>query len=222
MVQMLTQQFAKLETEPIDKKTMNVYKKIAAITGENVEDVIKRQLEESRRHLEELRQPNLQRDLRGTESLTRVEFSTDGREIFCATDHGVRVYDWSQVLVARNETPAPVLSAEAEPVFLEGQPHKSRYTYALAYDDADKRLLFGGIDGKVSSLDLQAGQVDVLLDMTTRNTVMHLCLSSDRAALCSVAMPPPTARRKTKERRARVQIWDYRKLTEAFGQRLSA
>jgi hypothetical protein len=217
MSQMLAREFAKMDAGRLDKKTINAFKKLAAITGENVEDVINRQVEESRRHVEQLSRPDPGRDLRGTESLTCVDFSSDGRQMFCATDHGVRVYDWSQVQVATNETPAPVLSAEAEPVFLEGESHKSRYTYALARDDAGRKLLFGGMEGKVSCLDLQTGQASVLVDLTARNTVMHLYLSSDRAALCSVTMPPPSRGKRLRKRPAHIQIWDYQKLIESAG-----
>lgn len=217
MSQMLARELARLQTKGLDKKTANVFKKLVAMTGENAEDAIKRVVEESRRHIEELSRPDSGRDLRGTESLTCVDFSSDGQRLFCATDHGVRVYDWSQVQVASNETPAPVLSVEAEPVFLEGESHKSRYTYALARDDAGKKLLFGGMEGKVSCFDLQTGQASVLLDLTARNTVMHLYLSSDRAALCSVTMPPPSIGKKLRKRPAHIQIWDYQKLIESAG-----
>jgi hypothetical protein len=152
---------------------------------------------------------------RGTESVTCLECSPDGRFVFVATDKGVRVFAWDALAAATEGTPAPLFAAEAEAVAVElghGMTAAHRMVYALAHDAAGNRLLFGGLDGKVGFLDLDTGRSGTLLDPPGRPAVQRLGLSRDRGSLCCTCQPDPLAR--GKRRPPLLQVWNYAALEQ--------
>jgi hypothetical protein len=128
----------------------------------------------------------------GAERPSCLECSADGRFLVCATDKGVRVFAWDELLAAANSTPPPVFSVGAEPVAVEmgqGTATVPGHFLALVHDAAGGRLLFSGVEGKVRFLDLQSGQTGVLLDPPGRPGILRLGLSRDRSSLCCLCQP---------------------------------
>jgi hypothetical protein len=152
---------------------------------------------------------------RGSESVTCLECSADGRLLFVATDKGVRVFAWDALTAATESTPPPLFAAEAEAVAIEmglGMTGTHRMVYALAHDAAGNRLLFGGLEGKVGFLDLATGRSGTLLDPPGRPAVQRLGLSRDRGSLCCTCQPDLLAQ--SKRRPALLQVWNYAALEQ--------
>ncbi len=146
----------------------------------------------------------------GKERVACLACSADGRFVFCATNEGVRVYDWEGFQAATESTPPPVFTAEAEAVSVEigyGMTSAHRNIYTLAHDAGGNRLLFGGLDGRVRYLDLATGRGGTFLDPPGRPAIQRLGLSRDRSALCCTCQPDPLAREK--RRPALLQVWNY-------------
>jgi hypothetical protein len=150
-----------------------------------------------------------------------VAFNADGTLLFCATDRGIRVYAWDEVLKAQERMPKPRLGAEGRPC-----PHESRVgdtmphgiVYALVHDSKANRLLFGGMGGTIEYLDLNEGGAGTLLDIPGRPTIQHLVLSRDRSALACVAISN-YFEQGNKARRTLLQVWDYAALGRSSDER---
>jgi len=62
-------------------------------------------------------------------------------------------------------------------------------TYALVSDRLRNRVLFGGLDGCVHSLDLGSGNASVLVEIPGTPAVTDVSLSADGETLATVADP---------------------------------
>lgn len=153
------------------------------------------------------------------ESIRVGVFSPDGRWLFCGTNFGLRGLDWGDVVRCRDEDPVPVrVAAEAEPVFVEHGGQRvleQRYVYGIVYDAVRQRVLFCGLEGKISFLGLSDGRAGKLLTVPGGLSLIPLALVPDRSALVA------TARRfefeSNKRLPFRFQIWSYPALCRAAG-----
>jgi len=193
--------------------------------GVGAEEMIRRFREQMEKTIAEMKRQYEQRQQagpaglfppQGTEQVTALECSPDGRLVFCATDRGVRVFAWDALLAAKGQTPAPVLAVASEPVTVEagrGMAVSHRIgAWGLAHDAAGNRLLFGGLEGKVGFLDLVTGRSGTLLDPPGRPAVQRLGLSRDRGSLCCTCQPDLLVQRK--RRPALLQVWNYAALEQ--------
>ena len=172
----------------------------------------------------------------GTEGIRQLCFSADGRLLLCATDKGVRVYEWQRFLQRaappaerpgksppREVAPAPLQSVKGLPYQEEGEDADSylafREVYALAYDAAGGRLLHGGMGGAVGCLDLATGQERVLIELPGRPVVWQLSLSRDGSALACVTRPQFFRDEGTRKLPAELSVWNYPALLAAATRR---
>jgi hypothetical protein len=185
-------------------------------SAEQLKEQFQAQLEESIRRMRETQKDPASatagaRQERGNELVFRLAFDPDGRRLFAGTSRGVRVYDWAELSRAERDTPEPLAAVDVPPFQAEyrGGPHQREgYVYDVAHDPERDRLVFGGLDGRVHSLDLATGASGVLVEPPGRPAILSLCLSRDLGALAVVVYPDmfSNARRK---RGPVAQFWSY-------------
>ena len=154
------------------------------------------------------------------ERLSHLVFRADGTELFVATDKGARVYAWSELLTARDCTPAPRLFADAqavatEPSSLPAFEFNHTYTYGLLHDESTDTLLYAGLEGQIRALCLADGQV---IDVTPRvnlGAIGSLQRSADNRFMCTDHLPP--FRSHNIEQHRKLCVWDYARLLESAG-----
>ena len=154
---------------------------------------------------------------RSGEFLGPLKFTPDGKWLICATNEGVRVFSWPTLRTTTEASPTPDFSAEAgqmparpeDPVQYTG-----RWTYALDYDPARQRVLFGGLEGKVKYLDLTSGKSGALPAGPERTVVDRLSLTPDRTAMVVTRHPMNLP---NVPEPGRFQIWNYQALCAAAG-----
>ena len=194
-------------------------------------------LEEARANLDGLRASLESADwldqmAQGSEGIHQLSFNADGRFLLCATDKGVRVYEWPRFLQAaeplanrpgkaplREVAPAPLYSVKGLPYGEEGED-ADRYgsfrdVYALAYDAVGGRLLYGGMGGAIGCLDLATGQASTLIELPGRPVVWQLSLSRDGSALACVTRPQFFRDEGTRKLPAELAVWNYPALLAA-------
>jgi WD40 repeat protein len=150
----------------------------------------------------------------GTERLTCLECSPDGRLLFTGSDQGVRVYLWDELIKASESVPPAVFSIPFQPVNVSrGRATMSMpgSIWGLAHDGVANRLVFGGLDGKIGFLNLANGTSGTLLDPPGRPSIITLGLSRDRASLACTCHPEMFAQ--GRNRKAPLfQVWNYASL----------
>jgi len=146
-------------------------------------------------------------------------FSGDGNWIFCGTHYGLCCLDWNNVLRCSEMQPVPVrLFVEAEPVTSErggGAASAHRLVYTIAFDAQQKRVLFAGLEGKISFVELNDARNGNLLVVPGRIPFIQLGLTPDRSAL--VATGHRRVARSNKQESPCFQIWNYPALCQAAG-----
>ncbi len=132
-------------------------------------------------------------------------FSSNGELLFVVVEQGVRVYRWSDVLAARTDLPAPIAAADTDVV--EREHSRSQQTYAFAYDEPRRRVLFSGLDGMVRALDVDTGRSAPLLEVPGGPPVTDLSLSVDYETLATASHPAMIDREARKRPAPIWQAW---------------
>jgi hypothetical protein len=170
--------------------------------------------EQQRRMAEARNRPGVESEaIKGSEQSASLLCSPDGRWLFCGTDRGLRVYDWAELLAAKEITPPPRHRVDIAPVTVETEsgpmPMDGR-VQALAFDPTANRLLFAAVDGVIRCLDLSGGLHRTLLEIPSKTPVYQMEHSSERQYLCCTTYEmhrnhngPPT-----------LQVWNYSRLAE--------
>ena len=183
---------------------------------EKFEGVLKNHL--SRRDLELHRQRSARHFL-PKDSIFTCCFSSDGDWLFCGTNQGLCCLNWSDVLRCSEMQPVPVQSfVEAEPATSEertGAAIAGKLVYSVVFDSEQKRVLFSGLEGKITFLELSDGHNGTLLAGPGRVPLTQLGLSPDRSAL--VATGHRRVARSNKSESPCFQIWNYPALCRAAG-----
>jgi WD40 repeat protein len=151
---------------------------------------------------------------RGSERVTDLQFSRDGRLLGCTTNVGARIYAWDALMAEPLSTPAPIAAADAEPVRFDhgGSPSIHACTYACCFDDDRGQLLFCGMEGSIRSLDVASGDVRTVVDVPGRPVLWRMRLSRGGDTLCC-SFKKEFFERSPKEPSV-IQFWDYRALCQ--------
>lgn len=142
----------------------------------------------------------------GKERPFSIGFAGDGEWFWCATDKGVRVYDWQAVVAAGDEMPAAAMQFEPP-----GDPERMPQTYIYsAVEAGDGALLFGGLTDVVYRMDLATGEVRELLVPPEGGAIRHLAMSLDGDSLGVVSSPgfPETHGDPAKQSHV-WEVWSY-------------
>lgn len=147
--------------------------------------------------------------VRGEEVPLSILFSRDGRTLWCGTDHGVRGYDWEDVLEADSDD-MPAARWAHETAGLNQQRAGSSFVHALAQEPGSEAIVFGGLADEVMRLDTSDGEVRSILKLKQGSMVSQLLFSRDGTALGVTCLPQSES---GKESRSVWQTWAYGKLT---------
>ncbi len=156
----------------------------------------------------------LDQKARSRESLNQLAFDLTGEHLFAATEGGLRVYRWCEILEANTETPPPLFAVDADKLVHEtadGYVSIGGGVAAFAHDPDRDWLLFGGADGRVRFLDLADGQTGTLLEPPGLRPIKQLAFSRDRTVLgvaCGTNMIEDGSARPMRCSAA-VQFWNY-------------
>lgn len=147
------------------------------------------------------------------EGVIHVDFSRDGRWLFCSTGFGLRVYEWSNIpRTAGANMPSPVwrfdISRYAS-LYVPGHIH------AMA-EEVDVSALIFACGSKLNRMDLSSGETRELLQLPGNVTIYRLLMSLDgtKLGIASRDLTPPGAGR---SRRAAKQYWEVWSLPQLRG-----
>jgi hypothetical protein len=153
------------------------------------------------------------------EPIRLCTFSPDGELLFCGTSGGLRGLRWEDVLACHEMQPVPVhISVDAESVVLgraDGFSTEHKFVYGIAFDALRQRVLFSGLEGKVTFLELNNRRSGTLLVSPDKAPLIQLALTPNRAAL--VATSHRFDIESHKQTASRFQIWNYGALCRAVG-----
>jgi hypothetical protein len=142
-------------------------------------------------------------------------FNENGDVLFCGTHKGLRGLQWKEVMDGAQMTSLnPTLSIDAEFAQHEAnEPEilRHRLIYAVVFDGARQRVLYSGLEAKISFLNIEERRTGTLLRVPGGATLIDLALSGDRSALIATAHQFDVKLRKPEH----FQIWNYRALCEA-------
>jgi WD40 repeat protein len=191
-------------------------------TIEQVKQAMEQQIAEVRKTLEKQKQAASKPSavLFGTEQVTCLECSPDGRLLFTGSDQGVHVYLWEEIAKASDSAPAPIFSIPTEHInSSRGDRTMSMpgSIWGLAHDSVANRLVFGGLDGKVGFLNLANGKSGTLLDPPGRAPILSLGLSRDRTSLACTCRPDLFAQGRNRKAPF-LQVWNYTNLDRRIGE----
>lgn len=141
--------------------------------------------------------------------------SSDGKLFFAGTNDGVRVFAWDDVVRAKENVPPPLFAVPQKGASRRGPvPGTGGYVYALAHDEPGHRLVYAGLDGVVSALDLETGMNSVVLSVPAKPAIIRLSLSKDARTFCCVCgLNSGNPRTGTPPE---LQVWDYIALRGQF------
>jgi predicted RNA-binding protein Jag len=146
------------------------------------------------------------------EGVFDVRFNPNGEQLFIATK-GMRVFDWSKVLSAEKDTPAPEFSVDA-PIADETDPNSRPLAYSVRFDTERNLLLSGCLAGVIQYLNVQNGQSGTLLKLLDEVSIRRLELTDDRNGLCCFCTSRPQPKNLNK-REDFLQVWSYPALCKA-------
>jgi hypothetical protein len=147
------------------------------------------------------------------EPVLSVGFSQDGRLIFCSTNSGLRVYEWSTVpRTSGANMPSPVwrynIPRDAS-VYVPGHIH------AMA-EEVDASAIIFACGSKINRMDLSSGETRELLQVPGSPTIYQLQVSLDGTKL-GIASRDLTLSATDRSRRAAKQYWDVWSLPRLRG-----
>lgn len=153
------------------------------------------------------------------DSIHTCAFSPEGDWLFCGTYFGLRGLDWKTVLECPEMCPVPVdLSVEAESVTLDiggRSTTAQKMVYGIVFDATRRRVLFCGLEGKITFVELDGGRTGTLLENPGKFSLVQLALTPDRSALVSTACRPRVS--PNKQEAPLFQIWSYPALCRKAG-----
>src|SRR5665213_2273072 len=174
----------------------------------NMRQQLEKQIGHMRAHFARLKEGNLPAPRRGNETAMTAGFSRDGRWMWCGTDKGLHVYEWSSVAGATGEQMPPAVWSYAAGA---GEPSaRATMVYAAIEEPGGNALVFGGLAGQLWRLDLATGQARELAALPDGGAIISLCISRDASAIGICSRPAlGDTHAVAQDERAVWQIWSY-------------
>jgi hypothetical protein len=85
------------------------------------------------------------------------------------------------------------------------------FIYSFAEDAAQRRILFGGLDGGIYFMNLRDGTIGEFFRPPEANSLWHIALTPERSTLVCTVLPP----REKRNAKPKVQLWNYEALCRA-------
>lgn len=154
----------------------------------------------------------------GKERPGTIGFSRDARWLWCGTNEGLRVYDWSTFPREHGaSTPPPTYHFELPG---DGPLAGSKWIYAIAEEPDAPAVAFGGTTGTLYRLDLATGRVSYLIKLPGDDWIVDLQLTPDARTLgiatqADLTRTSERPRRRSKDDRRSWQVWSYPRLRES-------
>jgi hypothetical protein len=149
-------------------------------------------------------------DVGGTEQAFAMSIDRDGRWLCLGTTGGVRVYAWDALSAATDYLSDPAFRVDSHTIET-GYSYCPAYVYDLALHEAEQNLVFGGLAGRIESLDLETGRHRILLSLPGDAVIHRVSLASDAAHLACSVQPAFHARGRD-QKPPELHIWDYAEL----------
>jgi hypothetical protein len=150
-----------------------------------------------------------------SDAIRICRFNEDGAWLFCGARCGMHLLKWEDVLHSKQLAPIdPQVSVEAERSSrqTDEDPIERRLVYGIVFDSVQQRVLFSGLEGKISFYDLLTRRSGTLLNVPGGAALIELALTSDRSGLVATARNFDFKNRK--EKPFHFQIWNYRALCQ--------
>lgn len=211
---MLKAQLDNIDLDALEKQMKAQFKKMK-LPEAMAEKAITEQIERMRK-LASGETPIPQHTKLGSETSRVVTFDPEGKLLCCATDAGIRVYDWEEFLLAEKMAPRPLFTVNASSITIESAFASQSIpatAQTLVVDPEGNHLLSGGMAGSIDYLDLNNGVHGTLLEIPGRPFITELILSRDGSALCSVTRPG-NFDESSINAGLEVYVWDHRSLNE--------
>jgi hypothetical protein len=108
------------------------------------------------------------------------------------------------------------INAEEAPINSGGQrSSEHKFIYGVAYDERRQRVLYSGLEGKISFFEALKNHAGTLLEVPGRAPLIQLALTPDRSALVATALQFFVKSKKQKPHC--FQYWNYPALCKAAG-----
>lgn len=215
---MLKAQLDQIDLVALEKQMKAQFKKMklpGCMADGIAEKTISEQMERMRK-IASGETPIPQQTKLGSETARAVVFDPEGKQLCCATDTGIRVYDWAEMLSAEMMAPQPLFTVKASTITIESSFAAQTIpatAQTLVVDPDGSRLLSGGVAGAIDYLDLNNGVHGTLVEIPGRPFVTELVLSRDGSALCSVTRPG-NLDESAMTTSSHVYVWNHRSLNE--------
>jgi hypothetical protein len=159
------------------------------------------------------------------ETVGKVGFSRDGKLFWCATNRGIRVYNWGDINRELGaEMPSPQWHfnfPEEQPPANPGQKNVTATdrVFAIAEEINEPAIVFGGMLGRLYRMDLTTGETREIMTFPGVYWILDLVFSLDGTVLGMTATISPKLAdphdRKTKK--TTWDLWSFEKLVGARG-----
>jgi hypothetical protein len=211
------QQRAAMEKNEQMLRKMSTRSKNGEFSDENLaraKRIMEKHLEEFKARLVALKEGSLPLPPpQANESVFSAGFSRDGRWLFCSTNSGLRVYEWSRVpRVSGSNMPSPVWKFD---IPRDASVYVPSHIHAMA-EEVDASALLFACGSQINRLDLSSGETRELLRLPGNSIVYQLAMSVDGTTLgvASRDLPLP---RSARSRRTAKQYWDVWSLARLRG-----
>lgn len=144
------------------------------------------------------------------EGMTKFGFNPTGELLICATESGLRVFRWDDLLKAESVAPRPAFCA----VRPKNDDPSGGYALDFFLDQQRNQVVFCGSFGKICYLKLDSGKSGILLAPPENIGITAMALSSNGTVLCCTCTPNFENRNREI---SKLQFWHYPALCKAAG-----
>jgi hypothetical protein len=179
-------------------------------------DVVEKKIAELRKKMEEniaaLKEGRLEPPAHSPENVHRVGFSRDGRWLWCATNRGLRVFEWAAVPREHGKLLKDAKWSFDPPI--GNSSTRVVYIHAIAEEIGAPTILFGGTFSTLYQLDLLSGQTRALQQMLDDRWIIDIVMSVDGMTLGISTRSAIRDRQSRNETNCTWEVWAYKALRD--------
>jgi WD40 repeat protein len=179
---------------------------------EQLQKEMAKQIEAMRQHNTRLGTPEWQADqAAGALPVLSLLFDDSGERLCIGSNRGVHVYNWNDVIAAKDRWPNSVHVVDLQPRLVKSRNvsiNQDPSVLSIVYDADREWLVFGSQDGRVHFLELQSGISGVLLEPPGAWPILQIAISNDRSVLGLTYKPEPLSTSINRPGPV-LQFWNY-------------